>query len=58
MQAWVELVAPLAVPSRLWDTGFQYGDWLDPTAPADRPEETPEPGGSVTPRDDVATVAI
>ena len=21
----------------LWGTGFQFGDWLDPDAPADRP---------------------
>ena len=21
----------------LWDTGFQFGDWLDPTAPPDNP---------------------
>jgi len=23
--------------SGLWDTGFQFGDWLDPTAPPDKP---------------------
>ena len=34
---WVDLVANLAGPTRLWDTGFQLGDWLDPTAPARRP---------------------
>lgn len=34
---WVDLVARLAGPSRLWDTGFQLGDWLDPTASADDP---------------------
>ncbi|MFL5926709.1 MAG: family 78 glycoside hydrolase catalytic domain [Gaiellaceae bacterium] len=38
MRGWVDLVERLAGPTRLWDTGFQYGDWLDPTAPADRPE--------------------
>lgn len=27
----------LLSPSGLWDTGFQFGDWLDPVAPADRP---------------------
>jgi alpha-L-rhamnosidase len=37
MCAWVDLVTQLAGPSRLWDSGFQYGDWLDPSAPADRP---------------------
>jgi alpha-L-rhamnosidase len=36
-RAWVDLIARLAGPSRLWDTGFQLGDWLDPTAPADDP---------------------
>src|SRR5215471_8642558 len=34
---WVDLVTRLAGPSRLWDTGFQLGDWLDPTAPANNP---------------------
>jgi alpha-L-rhamnosidase len=34
---WVDLVARLAGPSRLWDTGVQLGDWLDPTAPAGDP---------------------
>ncbi|WP_312855084.1 family 78 glycoside hydrolase catalytic domain [Agromyces agglutinans] len=38
MTAWVEQVAELAGESRLWDTGFQFGDWLDPLAPAGRPE--------------------
>ncbi|MFE6331950.1 family 78 glycoside hydrolase catalytic domain [Streptomyces sp. NPDC057798] len=36
-RAWVDLVARLAGPSRLWDTGFQLGDWLDPAAPPDDP---------------------
>jgi len=31
MRAWVDAVADLAGPGRLWETGFQYGDWLDPT---------------------------
>jgi alpha-L-rhamnosidase len=30
---WVDVVSNLAGESRLWDTGFQFGDWLDPTAP-------------------------
>jgi alpha-L-rhamnosidase len=34
---WVDLVARLAGPSRLWDTGVQLGDWVDPTAPAHDP---------------------
>jgi alpha-L-rhamnosidase len=39
MQRWVELVAGLAGESRLWDQGFQFGDWLDPAAPPERPRE-------------------
>ncbi len=37
MKAWVDHVAALAGPRRLWDRGFQLGDWLDPTAPPDKP---------------------
>ena len=37
MRAWVEKVSSVASPSGLWDSGFQFGDWLDPTAPADDP---------------------
>jgi alpha-L-rhamnosidase len=39
MSAWVDLVADLAGPTRLWDTGFQFGDWLDPAAPPDHPNQ-------------------
>jgi alpha-L-rhamnosidase len=38
MKSWVELVASRAGPGRIWREGFQWGDWLDPTAPPDRPE--------------------
>ncbi|MET3509373.1 alpha-L-rhamnosidase [Plantibacter flavus] len=31
MLAWVEACAERADPSGLWERGFQYGDWLDPT---------------------------
>ncbi|MGD8193256.1 family 78 glycoside hydrolase catalytic domain [Herbiconiux sp. P18] len=31
-------VAGLLSPSGLWDAGFQFGDWLDPDAPAAHPE--------------------
>ncbi|MFD6280248.1 family 78 glycoside hydrolase catalytic domain [Streptomyces sp. NPDC060209] len=34
---WVDLVERLAGPTRLWDTGVQLGDWLDPIAPPDDP---------------------
>ncbi|MBE3559452.1 MAG: family 78 glycoside hydrolase catalytic domain [Ktedonobacteraceae bacterium] len=37
MRAWVDLVARLAGPDHLWNHGFQFGDWLDPSAPPDRP---------------------
>ncbi|MGV9455342.1 family 78 glycoside hydrolase catalytic domain [Streptomyces sp. NPDC003635] len=47
--AWVDLVERLAGPSRLWDTGFQLGDWLDPEAPPD------DPGAGRTDRYLVAT---
>lgn len=36
---WVDLVERLAGPSRLWDTGFQLGDWLDPAAPPEDPAD-------------------
>lgn len=37
MVAWVDLVTELAGDRRVWDTGFQFGDWLDPDAPDDDP---------------------
>ncbi|MFL5588919.1 MAG: family 78 glycoside hydrolase catalytic domain, partial [Ktedonobacteraceae bacterium] len=37
MRAWVDLVTDLAGEERLWDKGFQLGDWLDPSAPPDKP---------------------
>jgi alpha-L-rhamnosidase len=33
MRAWVDKVAALAGEDLLWTGGFQYGDWLDPSAP-------------------------
>jgi alpha-L-rhamnosidase len=36
MRGWVDRIVGLAGPDRLWSGGFQYGDWLDPSAP---PEE-------------------
>ncbi|MBB2910268.1 alpha-L-rhamnosidase [Streptosporangium becharense] len=39
MRGWVDHVAGLAGRDRLWNSGFQFGDWLDPTAPANRPEQ-------------------
>ncbi|GAQ52645.1 family 78 glycoside hydrolase catalytic domain [Streptomyces acidiscabies] len=37
MRAWVDKAASLAGPDRLWTGGFQFGDWLDPSAPPDAP---------------------
>jgi alpha-L-rhamnosidase len=37
MRAWVDHVVGLAGDNRLWDTGFQFADWLDPAAPEDKP---------------------
>ncbi len=33
MRAWVDKMVTLAGDDNLWNTGFQFGDWLDPTAP-------------------------
>jgi alpha-L-rhamnosidase len=38
-KAWVDLLDSLAGDSHLWDTGFQLGDWLDPTAPPEDPTQ-------------------
>ncbi|MGV8849531.1 MAG: family 78 glycoside hydrolase catalytic domain [Propionibacteriaceae bacterium] len=37
MTAHLDHVETLLSPSGLWDTGFQFADWLDPTAPPDDP---------------------
>ncbi len=39
MCAWVDCAASAAGENRLWDRGFQFGDWLDPTAPTDKPAQ-------------------
>lgn len=49
MRKWVDAVAAIAGESRLWRGGFQFGDWLDPTAPPDNPF------AAMTPPDLVAT---
>ncbi|NLP83339.1 family 78 glycoside hydrolase catalytic domain [Microbacterium sp. CFH 90308] len=36
---WVDLIERIAGPSRLWNTGFQLGDWLDPAAPPNDPAD-------------------
>ncbi|MEV0717455.1 family 78 glycoside hydrolase catalytic domain [Asanoa sp. NPDC050611] len=37
MRAWVDCLAALAGKDSLWTGGFQFGDWLDPTAPPEAP---------------------
>lgn len=39
MCAWVDQIVSFAGQSHLWDKGFQFGDWVDPTAPPDRPAQ-------------------
>jgi len=52
MKAWVDQVAALAGDRRLWEGGFQFGDWLDPNAPPD------EPGQARTDHDIVASAYL
>ena len=37
MRAWVEVERSRAGDDHLWTGGFQYGDWLDPSAPPEDP---------------------
>ncbi|RWR23421.1 alpha-L-rhamnosidase [Microbacterium enclense] len=37
MTAHAGRIAERLSPTGLWDTGFQFGDWLDPTAPPEDP---------------------
>ena len=37
MTAHLDHAETLLSPNGLWDTGFQFSDWLDPTAPPDDP---------------------
>ena len=39
MRSWVETVARLAGSNHLWSGGFQFGDWLDPSAPPENPAQ-------------------
>lgn len=39
MRSWVETVSALAGDNRLWTGGFQFGDWLDPSAPPENPAQ-------------------
>ncbi|MFE5038672.1 hypothetical protein [Streptomyces sp. NPDC056683] len=44
MRGWADHVASLAGDAHLRHSGFRFGDWLDPTAPAGRPEAAATPG--------------
>ncbi|MET1052485.1 MAG: alpha-L-rhamnosidase C-terminal domain-containing protein, partial [Mycetocola sp.] len=39
MRSWVDTVAALAGDNHLWTGGFQFGDWLDPSAPPENPAQ-------------------
>ena len=39
MRTWVDQITAIAGPDHLWNTGPQLGDWLDPSAPPDRPAD-------------------
>jgi alpha-L-rhamnosidase len=48
-RAWVEYVEKMAGPSRIWRSGTQLGDWLDPAAPPDDPAQgTTDPSLAAT----------
>lgn len=47
MVAHVRRVQSLLSPNGLWDTGFQFGDWLDPDAPPEHPEQAKADTGVV-----------
>ena len=47
MAAHVRRVESLLSPTGLWDEGFQFGDWLDPTAPPDKPADAKADKGVV-----------
>lgn len=52
MRAWVDAVDRIAGPGHVWGDGFQFGDWLDPTASPD------DPGGATTSSQLVATACF
>ncbi|MCM3779726.1 alpha-L-rhamnosidase [Microbacterium hydrocarbonoxydans] len=45
MRDWVDACERLATTDGLWESGFQYGDWLDPTAT--RPDKAKTDAGLV-----------
>lgn len=47
MTAWVDVVQARAGASLLWEEGLQFGDWLDPDAPPERPGDAKTDAGIV-----------
>ena len=47
MAAHARNVATRLSPNDLWDTGFQFGDWLDPQAPPENPFQAKADNGVV-----------
>ncbi|WP_055723896.1 MULTISPECIES: alpha-L-rhamnosidase C-terminal domain-containing protein [Streptomyces] len=47
MAAWVDVVRERAGGALLWEEGLQFGDWLDPDAPPDRPGDAKTDAGIV-----------
>lgn len=39
MKGWVDAISEMVGERKLWQSGFQFGDWLDPSAPFDKPWE-------------------
>jgi alpha-L-rhamnosidase len=39
MSAHVRTIASVLSPTGLWDTGYQFADWLDPDAPPEAPDQ-------------------
>ncbi|HEY1878939.1 MAG TPA: family 78 glycoside hydrolase catalytic domain [Caulobacteraceae bacterium] len=47
MRAWVDWCASRTEPDGVWTQDFQFGDWLDPDAPPDKPFKSKVPYGFV-----------
>jgi alpha-L-rhamnosidase len=44
MRTWVDVIANIAGEKHIWNQEFQFGDWLDPTAPPDKPAKAQTEG--------------
>lgn len=58
MAAHARSVQSVLSPTGLWDTGFQFGDWLDPDAPAEDPGRSKADAGVVATASAFRTAAI